>query len=84
MALQKTMETSSGIEVTDAYNKVELISLVAKDKMVFTVRTYKDSTKPFVFGTDYEAAFDLNGTNPLAQAYEYLKTLPEFSDAVDC
>ena len=27
---------------------------------------------------------DLDGSNFIQQAYEYLKTLPEFADAVDC
>lgn len=27
---------------------------------------------------------DLDGPNPIKQAYQFLKTLPEFSDAVDC
>lgn len=27
---------------------------------------------------------DLNGVNFFAQTYNHLKTLPEFSDAVDC
>jgi hypothetical protein len=27
---------------------------------------------------------DLKGENPIKQAYHYLKTLPEFSDAEDC
>jgi hypothetical protein len=32
----------------------------------------------------YEFAPDLNGPNLFKQAYLHLKTLPEFSDAVDC
>jgi hypothetical protein len=30
-----------------------------------------------------EFPYDLNGPNPIKQAYLYLKTLPEFADAVD-
>jgi hypothetical protein len=32
----------------------------------------------------YTFAPDMNGPNFIKQAYEYLKTLPEFADAVDC
>jgi len=28
--------------------------------------------------------YDLDGENPIKQAYIHLKTLPEFADAVDC
>jgi hypothetical protein len=32
----------------------------------------------------YYFNLDMNGENPIKQAYEHLKTLPEFADAVDC
>lgn len=32
----------------------------------------------------YEFPLDLEGSNPIRQAYEYLKTLPEFANATDC
>jgi hypothetical protein len=32
----------------------------------------------------YQFAYDINGENPIKQAYEYLKTLPEFANATDC
>ena len=31
-----------------------------------------------------EFCLDLNGPNPIKQAYEHLKTLPEFEGAEDC
>jgi hypothetical protein len=37
-----------------------------------------------VLHKQYEFPLDLNGPNPIKQAYEYLKTLPEFTDATDC
>jgi hypothetical protein len=47
------------------------------------------SVDAFLNGVFYErktSAFipDLNGTNFIAQAYEHLKTLPEFAGATDC
>jgi hypothetical protein len=32
----------------------------------------------------YEFSPDMNGKNFIAQAYEHLKTLPEFAGAIDC
>jgi hypothetical protein len=32
----------------------------------------------------YFFAYDINGENPIKQAYLYLKTLPEFASATDC
>lgn len=37
-----------------------------------------------VMQRDYRLSLDLNGLNPIKQAYEHLKTLPEFADATDC
>jgi hypothetical protein len=35
------------------------------------------------FKSYHKFEYDLNGANPLAQTYVYLKTLPEFSGSVD-
>ncbi len=85
MALTKSIKTEWGIEVEKAYSRIENVTLTAKDKITFHVRYYVLKEKvPFftekVFGCDY----DLNGENPIKQAYLHLKTLPEFADAVDC
>ncbi len=85
MALKKTTKTGWGIEVKAAYSRIENIIITAKDKITFHVRSYvSNEAVPFftedVFGCEY----DINGENPIKQAYLYLKTLPEFSDATDC
>jgi hypothetical protein len=33
---------------------------------------------------EYSCAYDLDGANPIRQAYLHLKTLPEFANATDC
>lgn len=85
MAILKTVQTGFGIEIKDAHHRVENVSLIAKDKMTFQVRARVSSEQQMIF---YEAAFqcryDINGDNPIAQAYVHLKSLPEFADAVDC
>ena len=32
----------------------------------------------------YQFVYDINGENPIKQAYLHLKTLPEFATATDC
>lgn len=32
----------------------------------------------------HEADYDINGVNPFAQAYAFVKSLPEFAGAEDC
>lgn len=84
MALSKTATTVHGFEAVNAYHRIEKLSVLGKDKVEFHVRSYVDKTKPFFAEQVIEAAYDLNGANPIAQAYEHLKTLPEFTSAEDC
>lgn len=84
MALKKTTTTVQGFIATDAYHRVEGVSLVGKDKITFQVRSYKELGLPSFSDTFYQSGLSLDGPNPIQQAYLYLKTLPEFSDATDC
>ena len=85
MALQKTITTPHGFEATNAYHRVEAVALNTKTEIAFRVRAYKDQDAALAFGDGgYQCAYDIAGDNPIKQAYEHLKTLPEFSDAVDC
>lgn len=85
MALSKTVLTPIGFEAHDAYHRVEGVSLDSKSKMSFSVRSYKDNSGVPAFSESrYYCDYDLNTTNPIAQAYAYLKTQDEFKDAVDC
>jgi hypothetical protein len=85
MALKKTSQTAFGIEVADAYHRVEGLKLVGKDQIAFQVRSYKDNSGlPHFADAAAGCAYNLNGENPIKQAYVYLKTTPEFADAQDC
>ncbi len=85
MALKKTSQTAFGIEVADAYHRVEGLKLVGKDQIAFQVRSYKDSSGlPHFADAASGCAYDINGENPIKQAYVYLKTTPEFAGAQDC
>jgi hypothetical protein len=84
MALKKTAITPQGFTASEAYHRVEGTQL-SKDKMTFQVRSYKDNSGlPHFSDAAFECVYDIAGSNPIAQAYEHLKTLPEFAGATDC
>ena len=84
MALQKSIVTEQGFDATNAYHQVLAPTLITKTRMRFSLGIAKEKGLPFISQQGYECTFDLNGPNPLAQAYQFLKTLPEFSNATDC
>jgi hypothetical protein len=85
MALKKTIITEQGFEAVDAYHRVEGVRLNGKTSMFFQVRSYKDdSGVPAFADASYDAAYSINGLNPIAQAYAHIKTQPEFAGAIDC
>jgi hypothetical protein len=55
---------------------------VSKDKANANVHAISDGST--IDQTEYRFNPTLDGKNFIAQAYEYLKTLPEFSGAIDC
>lgn len=84
MALQKTIITLHGFEAKDAYHRVEALALSTKTEISFRVRSYKDQRATLAFDdAGYHCAYDIEGDNPIKQAYEHLKTLPEFAGAAD-
>ena len=82
MALQQTL-SHSGFSLSDAYLKV---STYRGDKFMLSfnldVKAAQESTS--LTTKVYSCQYDLEGPNPIKQAYLHLKTLPEFADAVDC
>jgi hypothetical protein len=85
MALKQDMKTPQGFDAVGAYGKVSALSLNGKDAMTFSLSWLKDQTEtsPIVV-QHFNAAYSLNGANPLAQAYLHLKSLPEFTNTTDC
>ena len=84
MALNKTTTTLQGLEAVNAYHRVEGLCLVTNQMISFRVRAYKDVSFPAFADDGYSCAYDINGENPIKQAYLHLKTLPEFLNATDC
>jgi hypothetical protein len=84
MSLAKTVSTVHGFQAANAYHRVEGVSLTSKEQIRFHIRSYTAADKPFFAESILSCAYVLDGKNPIAQAYEHLKTLPEFSGATDC
>ena len=84
MALNTSIETNEGVVVRNAYCRVEQIA-ITKTHVSFALKCYVDPEKYKKFhGESYVCDYDLDGANPITQAYEHLKTLPEFEGATDC
>lgn len=84
MALSKSIDTVFGVPVVDAYHRVEGIELVSKSQMAFSVRAYASTAHASVADARYVAPYDMDGENPIRQAYMYLKSMPGFENATDC
>lgn len=85
MALARTIQTEWGFSVENAYSRVEAVSLIDKDKISFHIRSYSSPQNvPYFEEQVLNCSYDINGVNPIAQAYLHLKTLPEFEGAEDC
>ena len=85
MALKKSVTTPQGFFAVDAYHKVNSIQIADKTRIVFNVAVCKSQDERHVFSVlSFECAYNIDGANPIAQAYLHLKSLPEFVDAQDC
>ena len=67
----------------NCYYKVSQVS-ASKEKAVANVHAMTENGGSVIDRKEYIFVPDLNGTNFIAQAYEHLKTLPEFAGATDC
>jgi hypothetical protein len=65
------------------YVRVEQVH-ATKDSAMALVSFCEIDTKQNIFGATYNFSVSLDGDNFIKQAYQYIKTLPEFSDAINC
>lgn len=85
MALKKTVTTVHGLKASGAYHRVEGVEIVNKTSINFNIRSYSSANGfPFFSELALNCPYDISGENPIQQAYGYVKTLPDFSDATDC
>jgi hypothetical protein len=87
MALQKTITVNDGlgqdVAISNAYIRVDSIS-GGKDNLSILVNLYKDKTLAPIKTNRFLFQPAMDGGNFIAQAYNHLKTLPEFAGATDC
>ena len=82
MALQKTIQFK-GIDVANCYIRVWAFN-GNKTELSFGVSFQKTASDEMFDSKTYSCEYDLVAENPIKQAYQYLKTLPEFANAKDC
>jgi|694.fasta_scaffold112825_3 hypothetical protein len=88
MALKKSIiETREGfsgqLTASDAYWRVFSVS-GGKDKVSATVGAYVTKDGQVLTTRQYEFQPKMDGANFIKQAYEHLKSLPDFAGAEDC
>jgi hypothetical protein len=87
MALKKqiTLKSNFGDDVTfnEAYIKVETL-IGNKTQIRIDVSVHKKQGEQIVDRKNYFFTPNLDGNNFIAQAYEHIKTLPEFAGYMDC
>lgn len=84
MALKKDITTRQSIEIKDAYFRVVNLTLNGKSGMQFVVAFGKNAQSPAIDSTSHDCNYDIQGDNPIRQAYKHAKNLPEFAGAIDC
>jgi hypothetical protein len=86
MALQKNLTLENNFDeqsmFPNAYIKVQSVS-GNKERMTAVVVMHKEKDGFCLRSKSYNFVPDLS-SNFIAQAYNHLKTLPEFSGAMDC
>jgi len=90
MAISKPVQftphgISQQITIDDAYYRIDSVSgSKSKIRAVYSVRESAGSNSA-LWESSFEFTPNLNSSdNFIKQAYEYLKSLPEFANATDC
>lgn len=85
MALQISTVTKHGFIAESAYLRVEGVKLIGKSNIEFQLRSYKNKESSLAYDdNNFSCEYNMQGNNPIAQAYSHLKTLPDFAGATDC
>lgn len=89
MALILKKELENGITLNESYHKISSVSCTS-NVIDFNVEIYKDkeareNNKKAVEIKSFRCSHDVTNTsvNSIKQAYEYLKTLDEYSNSID-
>lgn len=71
------------IEIPNCYVRVSNVNVskVEGSARVVFLKTAKGGILQELY---YTFSYDIEGSNPIKQTYQFLKTLPEFANATDC
>lgn len=87
MALSQPMQLTDNFQRLISFDSVYIkVSTVTGNKESMTAAIeYKDGANgPILETKNIRFPVNLDGQNSIKQAYEYLKTLPEFANSIDC
>ena len=90
MALTKTYVKTENLfdgalQIPNAYWKVESVTSTKNNSScVVSISRILEGKQTGVETKQYRFQTDMQGDNPIRQAYKHLKTLPEFAGAIDC
>jgi hypothetical protein len=82
MALKKTFQVC-GVTVNDGYLRVSNLQ-GTKNSVTYVVAFQASADNDALRHESFSFVPDLNGANFIKQAYEHLKTLEGYKDALDC
>jgi hypothetical protein len=87
MALIKSITLINNFEeesfFKNAYLRVTRVNSTKSEATIELCYCKNNESSPLIIRY-FPFAIDLDGPNPIKQAYEHLKTLPEFEGAEDC
>lgn len=72
-----------GISISDAYFRVCSLEMT-KISMNFTVEICASKDNDAIIHKYYNCEYNIDGNNPIEQAYEHLKSLQEYDGCKDC
>ena len=89
MALTKPVALPTGIGIPNAYVRIDELQIKrfgSRRTMTFLLYVYVDKNAKMLPADiqQFSIDFDMDGPNPFAQAYAYVKSLPDYAGAVDC
>ena len=80
---EKQVNGFGNVILNDGYCKVTNI-IGSKEQIKFTLTVFNKQSNMIFKESIYKFIPSMDGGNFIKQAYEHLKTLPEFSGATDC
>ena len=83
MAIKHNITLSNGLAAPESYIKVSSVH-VTKSNGTAIVSFHAQQDKEAFQSKSYVFDYDLDAANPIRQAYNHLKSLPEFTGATDC